>query len=126
MGLWGILFAVHALIDRASIRSSVTTVLLTIHMLTLTWTFSPDTLLTGITGGFLATLAIWLPGGAGPATFITVVWITMTGVLPLADGPFDGVGMIVTSQVMKAIMYILWPIALSVVFPITIAFRRRA
>ena len=122
--LWGLLFAVHSMIRNTSIRSSVTTLMLMIYLVTLTWSIGPDMLLTGVTGAWLGIAAAWLPGGAGPATLIAVVWITLTGVLPLADGPFDGIGMIVTSQTMKVIQFIVWPAAMIFVLLITRILRR--
>ncbi len=57
---------------------------------------------------------IWEPrqSAIGPATLATLVWITRTGGMTMADGPFDGVGMVVTSRFIELLHTAGWPLML--------------
>jgi hypothetical protein len=48
------------------------------------------------------------PGAA--AIFVALAWTVRIGILPFADGPFDGLGMIVTSPWTTRVMTIWWPL----------------
>lgn len=52
---------------------------------------------------------------AGPALAACGIWLTRTGGMTYADGPFEGIGMIVTSTAYAAASTTLWPLALAAI-----------
>lgn len=49
----------------------------------------------------------------GPAIAASMIWMTRTGGMTMADGPFDGVGMIVTTPTYSLLSTAGWPMILT-------------
>lgn len=62
----------------------------------------------------------------GPATSASTIWMTRTGGMTMADGPFDGVGMIVTSPLGETVHTVVWPLILTIGLVVFDHRRRRA